>query len=282
MTQTVWEAALARIKIVLVEPAGALNVGSVARIMKNMGLEQLILVNPHCDPSSDEARKMAVHAADLLEQAVTVGSLPEALSGCQRAIATTARSRSRNLPTDLEDPRQALSWLLEMPSALIFGPEDRGLNNEELNYAQRFVKIASSPSYPSLNLAQSVAVCCYELRQQAIGNFAQPVYATDSDLDARCESSSTDSPVSLEVLEGYYQQLETLLLKIGYLYPHTASSRMSKFRRLYNRTHLTSDEVSMLRGILRQVEWALNCNNFVAVHQSSAASRDEEADQQPD
>lgn len=286
MTQTVWEAALARIKIVLVEPAGALNVGSVARIMKNMGLEQLVLVNPHCDPSSDEARRMAVHAADILEQAVTVGSLPEALSGCQRAIATTARSRSRNLPTDLEDPRQALPWLLERPSALIFGPEDRGLNNEELNYAQRFVKIASSSSYPSLNLAQSVAVCCYELRQQAMGNLGQPVTgemslsnAWDSDLEARCESISTDSPVSLEVLEGYYQQLETLLLQIGYLYPHTASSRMSKFRRLFNRASLTSDEVSMLRGILRQVEWALNCNNFVAVNESSPASRDVEADQ---
>lgn len=278
MTQTVWEAALARIKIVLVEPAGALNVGSVARIMKNMGLEQLVLVNPHCDPSSDDARKMAVHAADLLEQAVTVGSLPEALSGCQGAIATTARSRSRNLPTDLEDPRQALPWLLERPSALIFGPEDRGLNNEELNYAQRFVKIASSDRYPSLNLAQSVAVCCYELRQQAMGNFGQPVTGQISLSNGM--SSSTDSPVSLEVLEGYYQQLETLLLQIGYLYPHTASSRMGKFRRLYNRTNLSSDEVSMLRGILRQVEWALNCNNFVAVDESSAASRDVEADQQ--
>lgn len=273
MTQTVWEAALARIKIVLVEPAGALNVGSVARVMKNMGLEQLILVNPQCDPEGDEARKMAVHAADILERAIRVASLPEALSGCQRAIATTARSRSHNLPTDLEDPRNALSWLLEVPSALIFGPEDRGLNNEELNHAQRFVKIASSPSYPSLNLAQSVAVCCYELRQQAIAGSNLPI-------SAGSEPAPTDLPVSLERLEGYYQQLETVLLRIGYLYPHTASSRMGKFRRLFNRAGLTSDEVSMLRGILSQVEWALNSNNFVAVDDSQTTSLDVEEDKQ--
>lgn len=278
MTQTVWEAALARIKIVLVEPAGALNVGSIARVMKNMGLEQLVLVNPHCDPSCDDARKMAVHASDILEQAITVASLPEALSGCQRAIATTARPR--NLPTDLEDPRDAVSWLLEMPSALIFGPEDRGLNNEELNYAQRFVKIASSPIYPSLNLAQSVAVCCYELRQQASRGSSQSVSSGGEPIPAQAALSSAeiDPSVSLAVLEGYYQQLETLLLKIGYLYPHTASSRMSKFRRLFNRANLTSDEVSMLRGILSQVEWALNCNHFVAVDDSQPTSPDVEED----
>ena len=254
--------ALTRIRIVLVEPAGALNVGSVARVMKNMGLQQLVLVNPECDHLCDQARHMAVHAVDRLETATVFASLPEALHGCQLAIATTARERS--LETPLELPRNALPGLLETPSALIFGPEYRGLSNSELNYAQRFIRIPSSSAYPSLNLAQAVAVCCYELYQLA--------NATPSTSDAGFsalsgstipspEYSTSDAP--LEQLEGYYQQLETLLLKIGYLLPHTAASRMEKFRRLFNRTHLSKAEVAMLRGILSQVEYAIN-----SAHQS--------------
>ncbi|MCP2730987.1 RNA methyltransferase, partial [Limnofasciculus baicalensis] len=159
---------LERVRIILVEPAGPLNVGSVARVMKNMGLHQLWLVNPKCDRFSKEARLMAVHGGDILESAQEVATLPEALVGCHRAIATTARRR--DLPIKLEPPRVALPWLLEegVTSALIFGPEDRGLNNIELNYAQRFIGIPSSPEYPALNLAQAVAICCYELYQFTI------------------------------------------------------------------------------------------------------------------
>ena len=249
MSQTLPYTPLTPIRIVLVEPAGPLNVGSVARVMKNMGLGQLVLVNPQCDPLGDEAKRMAVHAGDILAGAITVSSLPEALIGCQRAIATTARSRSGALPTDLEDPRTVLPWLLNCPSALIFGPEDRGLNNDELSYAQRFLRIRSSSVYPSLNLAQSVGVCCYELRYCVL----EPQERIKNSIEIPPAST-----VPLEVLEGYYQQLEAMLLRIGYVYPHTANSRMKKFRRLYNRANLTSEEVAMLRGILSQVEWALS------------------------
>lgn len=264
---------LAQVRIVLVEPAGPLNVGAIARVMKNMGLQQLVLVKPHCDPLSAEARQMAVHAGDLLETAVQVPSLPEALQGCQRAIATTSRGRA--LDTDMETPRSALPWLIEslilpanptttsasspnspQQSALIFGPEDRGLSNEELNYAQRFIRIPSSPIYPSLNLAQAVAVCCYELGLAA-QELAEPNHkATSAASPANLPAPS--APLApLDVLEGYYQQLEAVLLKIGYLYPHTAPSRMEKFRRLFNRSQLSAAEVAMLRGILSQVEWAM-------------------------
>ncbi|HIK12358.1 MAG TPA: RNA methyltransferase [Oscillatoriaceae cyanobacterium M33_DOE_052] len=238
---------LARVRIILVEPAGELNIGSIARVMKNMGLRQLVLVNPQCEHLGAQARQMAVHAADILETAIVVGTLPEALTGCYRAIATTARERS--VATTLEHPRDALPWLLETPSALIFGPEDRGLSNAELNYAGRFVRIPSSPAYPSLNLAESVAICSYELSQAK----KQPV--TPGVIPP---ITNPNPPVSLDILEGYYQQLEALLLDIGYLYPHTAASRMEKFRRLYNRAGLSADEVAMLRGILSQVRWALS------------------------
>ncbi len=252
--------ALAKVRIVLVEPAGPLNVGSIARAMKNMGLQTLVLVDPQCDHLSHEARQMAVHAADILESAQQVATLPEALAGCQRAIATT--TRTRNLLTPLEHPRTALPWLLaeSVTSALIFGPEDRGLNNLELNYAQRFVRIPSHPDYSSLNLAQAVAICAYEL-YQATGDWELGTGEVRriSSLTQNSKLSS-QSPVpnpEFELLEGYYQHLEAVLLKIGYLYPHTAPSRMEKFRHLFNHANLSTAEIAMLRGILRQVEWAL-------------------------
>ena len=159
------ETAASNIRIVLVEPAGPLNVGSVARVMKNMGLRQLILVNPQCDYLGEEARLMAVRAADILETATVVESLPAALVGCVRAIATTGDD-CRSHPMPLEAPADALPWLLEAPSALIFGREDCGLTNAELNRAQRLIRIPSSDAYTSLNLAQAVAICCYELYRQ--------------------------------------------------------------------------------------------------------------------
>lgn len=244
---------LANIRIVLVEPAGPLNVGSVARVMKNMGLQTLVLVNPQCDYLGEEATKMAVHGRDVLEAAQLVATLPEALKGCQRAIATT--SRIRDFPPTLESPAAALPWLLEdtITSALIFGPEDRGLSNTELNYAQRFVCIPSSAEYPSLNLAQAVAVCCYELYQ-----------TTQAQLNLPPIPSTAEAPAApIEVLEGYYEHLEAVLLKIGYLYPHTAPSRLKKFRYLFNRATPTTEEVTMLRGILRQIEWALPSSSKV-------------------
>ncbi|MEG4203607.1 RNA methyltransferase [Microcoleus sp. Pol7_A1] len=292
------ETALAKIRIVLVEPAGPLNVGSVARVMKNMGLHQLILVNPQCDYLGEEARLMAVRAADILETAKVVDSLPAALVGCVRAIATTGDD-SRSLPTQLEQPADALPWLLEAPSALIFGREDCGLTNAELNRAQRLIRIPSSDAYTSLNLAQAVAICCYELygeegrgkeegrrkreegrgKEEEDASFPGSAWerisrgsassipdATDNLSTCYPEqlaTSQTENPsppltsAPLENLEGYYQQLETLLLKIGYLQRHTAASRMEKFRRLYNRAYPTVDEVAMLRGVLRQTEWAI-------------------------
>ena len=244
---------LANIRIVLVEPAGALNVGSIARIMKNMGLTKLVLVNPKCDLASDEARQMAVHAVDVLETAQIVSSLPSALAGCQQAIATTVRSRS--VPILLEPPAEVLPSLLvpNLQSALLFGAEERGLSNDELKYAQRFICIESNPDYPSLNLAQAVTICVYQLYQSCLerGDRSSPSSPTPA---VAPEAKLTNAP--LEILEGYYQDLEAMLLEIGYLYPHTAAVKMEKFRRLYNRANLQAEEVAMLRGILRQIRWA--------------------------
>ncbi|MBD2258480.1 RNA methyltransferase [Pseudanabaena sp. FACHB-2040] len=252
------ESVLAQVRIVLVEPAGPLNIGSVARIMKNMGLQQLVLVKPSCDPLSELARQMAVHGADVLETASVVETLPQALVGCQRAIATTARPRAGG--ETLELPEAVLPWLLpndppaDFQAALIFGPEDRGLSNAELNHAQRFLRIPSSDTYPALNLAQAVAVCCYLLRRAALGE-VEVAPASPALVSAPLEEAA-----SLDQIEGFYQQLEGLLLQVGYLFPHTATSRMEKFRRLLHRAAPTQQELAMLRGILSQVDWALASN----------------------
>lgn len=246
--------ALDSIWIILVEPAGAANVGSVARVMKNMGLKNLVLVNPHCDPLCQEARWMAVHAQDRLENARQVASLPEALVGCERAIATTAR-RHRHLAIEPQPPDRILPWLLETPSALIFGPEDRGLSNQELNYAQRFLSIPTSDEYAALNLAQAVAVCCYELRRSLLNK--TPQHEAPQPL-ATPQGTSSNPGVTLDQIEAYYEQLEALLLEVGFLYPHTAQSRMMKLRRLLNRAQPSDSDVALLRGMIRQMKWKLS------------------------
>ena len=296
-------AALSQIRIVLVEPAGPLNIGSAARVMKNFGLRHLVLVKPQCNPLGEEALQMAVHAKNLLHEAQVVESIPAALEGCYSAIATTARHRDINTP--LEPPEQALSTLVisalgrvEKDSlergthALIFGPEDRGLSNEELIHAQRFVKIPTDATYSALNLAQAVAVCCYEIHRAALKLMNQPqddasssilgrsadtsiaesaqnltnalrtaplsAKQTESHLLGEHSSAAVASQAPLNELEGYYQHLESVLLRVEYLYPHTAASRMRKVRQLLQRANPTSAEVALLRGMLRQMEWALS------------------------
>jgi len=239
------------IRIVLVEPAGALNVGSIARVMKNMGLSQLWLVNPQFDFAGDRyakaAQDMAVHAQDILNNAQIVDDLPQALTGCHRAIATTGRSE---LIT--ETPEVGLGWLLGLDSvdnfsctgAIVFGREDRGLTNAELAYCQKIMQIPISEDYPSINLAQAVGICCYQLRS---------LLPID---DLRAIADFESDKANIEHLEAYYQDLEAVLLKIGYLFPHTAFPRMQKFRHLFNKANLTKTEVDMLRGIIRQINWA--------------------------
>lgn len=235
------------------EPAGPRNVGAVARVMKNMGFSQLVLVNPHCDPTEEEAWKAAVHGKDILDAVQVVSSLVEALAGCQRAIATIGRTMT-TLSMPLEHPRTALPWLLDVPSALIFGPEDRGLSSVELNYAQRLVSIPTTEIYPSLNLAQAVGICCYEIYQSTISPPAPPAHPAPSE--------TITEPVSLDALNHYLQHLETVLLDIGYLQPHTAESRMKKLRQIYKNANLSEADLALLRGIVRQTHWAVSKNSL--------------------
>ncbi|MEM9244723.1 MAG: RNA methyltransferase [Cyanobacteria bacterium P01_F01_bin.153] len=257
---------LSNVRIVLVEPAGPRNIGSVARVMANFGLEALVLVAPQCDHLGQEAQTMAVHAKEILQRATVVKSLPEALVSCQRVAATLGRDFAGRVP--VEAIAQVSPWLLaqdlptskQSPSAIIFGREDHGLSNDDLDYAQRLVTIPTGADYVSLNLAQAVGVCAYELMQTA-GGYGRQLPGKEGAIASEGQHGaqvSDEAPPTFEQLEGFYRDLEELLLEVGYLYPHTANKRMKTFRNLLHRSHPTIREVAMLRGILRQVRWAIN------------------------
>jgi tRNA/rRNA methyltransferase len=243
--------------VVLVEPAGPLNVGSVARLCANFAIEQLRLVAPRCDHLGPEARQMAVHGEALLEQATLYPDLAAAIADCQRVVATSGRIETESLP--LSEPGPALRWLCQDTSsqeasnnrmaALVFGREDRGLSNAELLQAGRVVRLATSEAYASLNLSHAVAICLHELqacRTQPHRVVASPAPAATND-GVLCNRGA---------LEAALADAEALLLEVGFLYPHTAAARMAKLRALLQRAQVQEPEVALLRGMVRQLRWA--------------------------
>ena len=254
------------IQLVLVEPAGPLNVGSVARLCANFGIAGLRLVAPRCDPLGEEARRMAVHGVALLERARTYPSLAAALADCRRVVASSGRGEGEPLPPS--PPAEALRWLLAAeggeatpaPAALVFGREDRGLSNDELLQAGRILQIATGPAYASLNLSHAVAVVLHELHGLR-GNpaAADPPIPREPAAAAAAPGQPADSaadPCPRGLLEAALADAEALLLEVGYLYPHTAHARMAKLRGLLQRAQIRSQEVALLRGMVCQLRWA--------------------------
>ena len=269
--------ALERVRIVLVEPAGPLNVGAIARVMKNMGLSHLVLVKPHCHIQDEDAVRMSVHASDVLAGAVVVDSLSAALQDCRSIIGTVGRTQPMEF--EVGEPRMLLPHLLapdNAPAALVFGPEDRGLNNRELGMCRQQVFIPTSDIYPSMNLAQAVGICAYELRQAALSGQARPAAGPGVAIaNLPAAETTTGAKAPSQALEGFYQQLEQVLLQIGFLYPHTAPRKILKFRRLFDRAQLTLKDVALLRGVLRQLAWAdCNLSNSKAPDSTSSQSTD--------
>jgi len=247
------------IQLVLVEPAGPLNVGSVARLCANFGIDGLRLVAPRCDPLGEESRRMAVHGVALLEQARTYPTLAAAIADCSRVVATSGRGEGEPLPPS--PPAEALSWLLpqaddrapSQASALVFGREDRGLSNDELLQAGRILQIATGPAYASLNLSHAVAVVLHELH----GLRSDPASSAPAVPDSpEGEPPGGDNPCPRGLLEAALADAEALLLEVGYLYPHTAHARMAKLRALLQRAQIRPQEVALLRGMVCQLRWA--------------------------
>jgi len=233
---------LENIRIVLVHPQGMMNIGSVARAIKNMGLKELALVDPAGSPLHPDARVMAVRAQDILEDALIFSHLADAIADCTWVIGTTRRrGKGRE---GLIDPRQMAGEIIEIAPqnrvAVVFGPEDKGLSNRDLDLCQRLVTIPAHEEFGSLNLAQAVVVTCYEIYMAAHHKEAFP----------RPHRLATS-----EELEGMYGHMEEALLRIGFLDEKNPKRMMAVLRRIFSRAKLNSREVKILRGICRQVNW---------------------------
>jgi len=230
--------ALSNVSVVLVDTRTAENIGAVARVMMNMGLSRLVLVRPPHD-RDEGARKLAAGAGQILDAAVEYSCLRDAVSGLNLVIGVS-RHRGR-LRRNVQTPREAAADVLPLLSsntvALVFGNEVNGLDREDLALCHEFIAIPSSDAFPSLNLSHAVMVVAYEFLVAAQG----PVTPDSAELAVQDE------------LEQFYAHLEATLREIGFLDGGQPDRIMFSMRQLFGRTRLDSREVSMLRGILRNV-----------------------------
>lgn len=233
---------LEQFRIVLVNTSHTGNIGSVARAMKTMGLSHLYLVDPVSEPDG-KASALAAGATDILANAITVDTLDEAIKDCGLVVGTSARNRTWSWP--MLDPRQCAKKMLgEAPKhkvALVFGRENNGLSNEELQQCHFHVCLPANPEYSSLNLAMAVQTLCYEIRMTWLENQEQ------------FEDIEEDYPLS-EDLEGFYTHLEETLLETGFIVKAHPGQVMMKLRRMFNRARVEKQELNILRGILSSIQ----------------------------
>jgi tRNA (cytidine32/uridine32-2'-O)-methyltransferase len=238
--------ALDRVRIVLVNTTHPGNIGATARAMKNMGLKQLVLVAPKRFPDY-EATQRAVGAGDVLESAVVVETLDEALQDCSLIVGTSARERT--IPWPLLNPRECASQIVDEPGqqsmAIVFGREDRGLTNDELRLCHYHVNIPTDEAYSSLNLAAAVQVLSYEVRM---------AWLQGQDEAAGSIREWDVSPASHDDMEHFYQHLEQVLARVGFLQLKNPRQTMTRLRRLYSRVRMDQMEVAMMRGMLKMIE----------------------------
>jgi TrmH family RNA methyltransferase len=236
------------IRIVLVETSHPGNIGAVARALKNMALEQLVLVRPKLFPHP-EASARASSAEELLAGARVEDDLPAALDGCGLVLATTSRERDQYFRViDVrEAARRAVAEAERSPVAIMFGSERAGLTNQELRYAHTLLRIPANPAYASLNIAMAVQIVGYEILRARIeheqaGHTAAP--------EPRATPLAT--PVELDHM---YQHLATVLEEIDFRdRTQSGGHLMRRIRRLLQRAEPDANEVAILRGILTAVQ----------------------------
>lgn len=233
---------LGNVRIVLVNPIYGGNVGSVCRAMANMGLLDLAIAEPRT-MNMNEALMMACHATPILEGRTEFPTLADAVADCGAVIGTTARPGLYR--QHARTPRDWAAHALDVASrtrvALVFGREDNGLNNEELALCTQLIQIPSTDEYQSLNLAQAVMVCCYEL-------------FVASDTYERPEEKSPEATSDLR--ERMFTIWRETLLEIGFMKDDKADHMMLGLRRVLARGAMTVDDVQILMGVARQAQWA--------------------------
>jgi tRNA (cytidine32/uridine32-2'-O)-methyltransferase len=230
----------ANIRVVLIETSHPGNIGAVARAMKNMCLDELVLVSPKDFPSN-EAVARASGAQDVLEHACVVDSLQAAVADCHVVMGTSARQRSTIWQVyNPRDAAQMLSTQAQQGSvALVFGRESTGLTQAELDRCTHLVHIPANPEYASLNIAMAVQVLSYELRVQQLQQIVPKLTET------ACEPAA-----SIGQMEGFFGHLEQTLFDVGFLQAGREGKILQRLRRLFHRASPSEREVHILRGIL--------------------------------
>lgn len=235
---------LDNIRIVLVNPLYGGNVGSICRVMANMGCSDLAIVAPR-RLNMDEARMMACHATDILETRDECETLKAAVQDCRAVMGTTARRGlyRQHAKTPREWAPKALEVAETGKVALVFGREDNGLSNDEVALCTQVIQIPTSDEYPSLNVAQAVMICCYEL------------FVAKDEFELPGEKS-VEAPSGIrERMFGLWRET---LLKVGFMEDDKADHMMHGLRRILSRGTLTEDDVRILMGIARQTAWAVD------------------------
>jgi len=209
--------------------------------MKNMGLMQLRLVNPKLFPHAD-ATARASGADDVLRAANVYASLQDAIADCQLVLGASARDRTISWPavTARECAEKWANPTNQQNIALVFGRENSGLKNHELDLCHYLLRIPCNPAYSSLNLAAAVQVVSYEL-----------FVAKDQKHASRIGDQDEEPLATAEQMEGFYSHLLQTMADIGFLQPERSKSIMRRLRRIFNRIQLDTKELDILRGILR-------------------------------
>lgn len=234
-----------QVRIVLVGTTHPGNIGAVARAMKNMGLRDLALVRPKLFPH-DDATARASGAEDVLEQAVVVDSVQDAVADCLFVAGASARTRSIDWP--MLEPRDCATRLIgeaqHGPVAVVFGPEKSGLTNADLDLCHVLLTIPTDPEFSSLNLAMAVQVVSYELR----------LASRSAELSATAQEAEAVPLATAAELEHFYVHLERMMERSGFLDPDNPRLLMRRLRRLFVRAEPDQNEINILRGVLASFE----------------------------
>ena len=234
------------LKVILVEPNGPLNVGSVARLCSNFEVDELRIVSPKCNIFCLESKKMALKGQKFLEHCKIFDNLEEAIFDCDLVLASCGRIEVSK-DAFFESSEDIFNWTLSFKKinnlAIIFGREDRGLTNSELLLANKTFNIPTSQNNPSLNLSHAVSIVLYELNKSSRRNFNK--------------DSEVFNLASSKQIHDSFLEIEEMLLRVGYLLKHTSRAKISKFKNYISRANTSMHEMNVLRGIVHQINWFL-------------------------
>ena len=252
------------VRFVLVEPSHPGNIGAVARAIKTMGFSRLVLVNPKQFPDP-EATARAAGADDVLDNCQVVDSLEGAIADCEYILGTSVRDRQISWP--IATPKQTAEKLSQQiyanpkaaqtEIAILFGRERTGLENHELDHAHWQIRIPANDEYNSLNLASATQIIAYEIHC-AFSMGLEEANANNKELERMTGVQERQRLATHAEMQGFYEHLEQILLQLDFIKTNPPTKLLRKIIRLYNRSHVSFEELQILRGMLTATQNKLN------------------------